>query len=249
VRVAIVTGAGSGIGAATADLLARKGIAVAMVGRRADALEDVADRIRADEGHAVTIPTDLADPGAGQRIVERTLAMFGRVDVVVNNAGALAAAPLDEITAEMFDTQMVVNVRAPLMLVAAALPSLRRATQPAVVNVSSSAASTLQANTAAYGTSKAALEYLTRAMAYELGPLGIRVNCVAPGPVETPIHATYTDDLVALEARQRARVVLGRIAQPQEIARWVWWLSCAETDWTTGAIVAVDGGEALGPPP
>ena len=198
-RVAIVTGGGTGIGAGVARLFAAQGLNVVLVGRRPGPLEDVRAAI-GDRAH--TIAADVGTPDAPVRIVEETLATFGRIDVIVNNAAIIQTGRL-HLFAWMFDHHYAVNVAGPFFLVAAALPALRESEDAAVVNVSSSVGSIVKPGNMLYGSTKAALEYLTRAWAYELGEDGIRVNCIAPGPVRTPIHATYSDDLQRLTSTSR----------------------------------------------
>jgi len=243
-RVALVTGAGTGIGAAAARLLAANGCGVALLGRREEALR----RVAADLGNSEVIVADLEERDAPQRIVERTLAAFGRLDVVVNNAAVIRNGPFADFTLEEFDRHVAVNLRAPFFLTQAALPALREAEAPAVVNVSSSVGSIVKPGTTLYSVTKAGLEYLTRANAYELAQWRIRVNCIAPGPVDTPIHATYLDDLEAGYRDLSRRIPLGRMGHVDDIARWVWWLSAPDTQWTTGNVVHVDGGQVLGIP-
>jgi NAD(P)-dependent dehydrogenase (short-subunit alcohol dehydrogenase family) len=244
-RVAIVTGAGTGIGAAAARLLAAKGLRVALVGRRREPLEEV----RAELGDAaVAVAADVGERGAPQRVVDETLRAFGRVDVVVNNAAVIRNGPLDSFTRDVFEQHYAVNVAGPFFLVAAALPSLRKSDDAAVVNVSSSVGSIVKPGSMLYGSTKAALEYLTRAWAYELAADSIRVNCIAPGPVDTPIHATYSDDLDATYADLARRIPLGRMGRVDDIAAWVWWLAAPESAWTTGNVIHVDGGQVLGLP-
>jgi NAD(P)-dependent dehydrogenase (short-subunit alcohol dehydrogenase family) len=244
-RVAIVTGAGTGIGAEAARVLVRQGVRVLLVGRRRDAL----DAVRAELGEpARALAADVGAADGPAAIVERALAEFGRIDIVVNNAAVIATGPLDSITRASFEHHYAVNVAGPMFLVAAALPELRKAEHPAVVNVSSSVGSIVKPGTMLYGSSKAALEYLTRAWAYELAVDGIRVNCIAPGPVDTPIHATYSDDLDATYADLARRIPVGRMGEPSDIAAWVWLLASPETAWTTGNVIHVDGGQVLGLP-
>jgi NAD(P)-dependent dehydrogenase (short-subunit alcohol dehydrogenase family) len=248
VRAALVTGAGSGIGAASASLLAKKGHAVALVGRRAELLEETAAAILAQGGRAETIVADLAAEDGPSRVVDATLSAFGRLDVLVNNAAVIRNDAFERFTMADFDLHVAVNLRAPFFLVQAALPALRRGDAPAVVNVSSSVGSIVKPSTTLYATTKAALEYLTRATAYELATAGIRVNCIAPGPVDTPIHATYSDDLDETYRDLARRIPLGRMGAPDDVARWVWWLVSPDTGWTTGNVVHVDGGQVLGLP-
>ena len=244
-RVAIVTGAGSGIGAASAKLLAARGLRVALVGRRPEPLEAVRRTIG---DAAVVIAADVGKADAPQRIVDETLRAFGALDVLVNNAAIIRTGPLDSYSRDVFEQHYAVNVAGPFFLVAAALPSLRASTDAAVVNISSSVGSIAKPGNMLYGSTKAALEYLTRAWAYELGADGIRVNAIAPGPVDTPIHATYSDDLEATYADLARRMPLGRMGTVDDIAEWVWWLSAPESSWTTGNVIHVDGGQVLGLP-
>ncbi|HTZ06525.1 MAG TPA: SDR family oxidoreductase [Gaiellaceae bacterium] len=244
-RVAIVTGAGSGIGAAAARGLAKDGFTVVLVGRRPEPLEEVRAAIGT---HALAIAADVGEPESPQRIVDETLAAYGRIDAIVNNAAVIRNGPLDSHSRERFDWHYAVNVAGPFFLVQSALPSLRAAPDAAIVNISSSVGSMVKPGTMLYGSTKAALEYLTRAWAYELAADGIRVNCIAPGPVDTPIHATYADDLDATYADLARRIPLGRMGTVEDIAVWVRFLVAPESAWTTGNVIHADGGQVLGLP-
>jgi NAD(P)-dependent dehydrogenase (short-subunit alcohol dehydrogenase family) len=245
-RVAVITGAGTGIGAASARMLAVDGFHVVLVGRRPEPLEEVRASIG---GSTLAIAADIGAPESPQRIVDETLAAFRRLDVIVNNAAIIDDGPLDSFTRERFDAHNAVNVAGPFFLAQAALPSLRASPDAAIVNISSSVGSMVKPGTMLYGSTKAALEYLTRAWAYELGADGIRVNCIAPGPVDTPIHATYSDDLDATYADLARRVPLGKMGHVDDIAAWVRFLVSPESAWTTGNVIHADGGQVLGLPP
>ncbi len=244
-RLAIVTGGGTGLGAAAARLLSRQGLDVVLVGRRADPLEVVRAELG---GRTLALAVDVGDPGAPRRIVDEALRAFGRIDVLVNNAAVIRNGPLESFDRETFEQHYAVNVAGPFFLLAAALPALRQSPDAAVVSISSSVGSIVKPGSMLYGSTKAALEYLTRAWAYELATDRIRVNCIAPGPVDTPIHATYSDDLEATYADLAGRIPLGRMGHVDDIATWVWLLVAPETAWTTGNIVHVDGGQVLGLP-
>jgi meso-butanediol dehydrogenase / (S,S)-butanediol dehydrogenase / diacetyl reductase len=244
-RVAIVTGGGSGIGAATARLLAANGLMVALVGRRRERLEEVAGDLGRS---AFSVPADLGRPAAPDEVVEAVLEHAGRLDVIVNNAAALRLNTVEDVSLDEFDEHVAVNVRAPYFLVRAALPWLRASHAPVVVNVSSAAAVMYRRRQTIYGLTKAAIEHLTLNLAAELAPDGIRVACVRPGPVESEIHIGSGVDPEERLRELGTLVPLGRVGQPDEVARWIWHLVDREAEWVTGAIVAVDGGRILGPP-
>ena len=246
-RVAIVTGGGTGIGAATALELARQGVAVALVGRRPEELERTADAITEAGGAAMAIPADMADIGAPRAIVDAVVAAWGRIDVIINNAATIRTGPFEDVTPEVFDTHVAVNVRGPYFLVQAALPWLRKSDAPAVVYVSSSSGSLFIPGQSIYGMTKAAIEYHTGSLAAELAPFGIRVNCVAPGPVDTPIHLT-------LGRRRRGRRLPAHERRAPPRAGWGrptswatgWRPSPAHRPtWITGNVWHVDGGQVL----
>jgi len=243
-RVAIVTGSGSGIGAATAHLLAERGLTVALVARRREPLEEVAGELG---DRALVLPDDLADHAAPERIVAAVLERTGRLDVIVNNAAAYALKPFPEFGVDDFDRHVAVNVRAPYFLVQAALPALRRSPAPVVVNVSSAAAVMYRRRQTVYGLTKAALEHMTKNLAAELARDGIRVVCVRPGPVNTPIHRAVPDPAARLAELGRL-VPLGRVGEPEEVAWWIAQLVDPRAEWVTGTVVSVDGGRVLGPP-
>ena len=246
-RVAIVTGAGSGIGAATVRLLAEQGLDVALVGRRRERLEAVAAEIAAAGGRAFALPADLSQARAPWLIVDTVLQERGRLDVIVNNAAFYRLEPVERFTLEEFDEHIAVNVRAPYFLAQAALPALRASPAAVIVNLSSAAAAMYRDGQTVYGLTKAALEHMTMNLAAELAPDRIRVVCVRPGPVATEIHTVVADPDARI--RELGRLVpLGRIGKPEEIARWIWHLVDAQAEWVTGSVLTIDGGRILGPP-
>ncbi len=247
-RVAVVTGGGTGIGAATARLFAEKGLAIALVGRRRELLEQVADGIRESGGRAHVVQADLADPAAPERVVEETLGAFGALDVLINNAATIKVGPIEGYSLEDIDEHLATNVRAIFLLVQRALPALRRSSCAAVVNVSSTVGSVVKPGNVLYGMTKAAVEYLSRGMAFELAPDRIRVNCLASGSVKTPIHLIWAGSIENAERDLVPRIPLNRMAEPEEMAYWMYQLVAPETSWATGEVFHIDGGQALGSP-
>jgi NAD(P)-dependent dehydrogenase (short-subunit alcohol dehydrogenase family) len=221
---------------------------VALVGRRVETLEQVAEQIAADGASAFAVTADLADPAAPAALVRTVVDRTGRLDVVVNNAAFLRLALVDEATTADFDEHVAVNLRAPYFLVHAALPHLKTSPDPVVVNVSSAAAAMYRPRQTIYGLTKAALEHMTKNMAAELAPYRIRVNAVRPGPVDTPIHRQAVTDPAARIAELGRMVPLGRVGEPKEIARWVGHLVDPAAKWVTGSVLVIDGGRVLGPP-
>lgn len=244
-RVAIVTGGGTGIGAAIAARLSASGTAVAIVGRRQDRLASCSSAITAGGGECLALSEDLADPEAAIRIVKRATDEWGRLDVLVNNAAYIRNLPLAEITVDELDVHYRTNLRAPILLAQQALPWLRKSGSGAIVNISSSSAQLQIPTQTMYASLKAGLEEATRVLAAELAPQGIRVNCIAPGPVDTEIHLLWAKDLETARIALKDAVPLGHIGQPDDIARWVDYLSRADETFITGAVIAVDGGQTL----
>ena len=243
-KVVIVTGGSSGIGPAAALRFVAQGARVVITGRRATALEALA----AGHSDIASLVADAASPEDAVRVVGEAVDRWGRLDVLVNNAGAGAILPLAEATAEQIERILAVNVLGPSLLATAALPHLA-ATRGTIVNVSSTFGHRPAAGLSHYAASKAALEHLTRCWALELAPQGIRVNAVAPGPTAsealTEMMGLSPAQAAAVEAQERERIPLGRRGEPDEVARWIVRLADPASDWVTGQVIAVDGGLGL----
>jgi NAD(P)-dependent dehydrogenase (short-subunit alcohol dehydrogenase family) len=243
--VIIVTGAGSGIGAAAAHQLGAAGARVALVGRREGPLGEVAGKIQSAGGDALCVPADLADPASPQRITAACLDHYGQIDGLVNNAAVVRHKPLGDWDVAGFDEHVATNIRAPFFLIQAALPALRESRVRAVVNISSSSGTLHRVGQSVYAMTKSALDYLTRTLAGELAPLGVRVNGIAPGPIDTPIHATWAGDLDEAYRWLRGQVPLGRIGTPEEVALWILLLLSPAASFLTGAVIPLDGGQVI----
>ena len=245
-KVAFVTGATSGIGQACAIAFAKAGAKVVCVGRKAEALQDVEQKIREIGGEVLTINSDLARENEAQRVVEEAIQGFGGIDVLVNAAGHLSNGTIENTSLEAWDEMMNVNVRAPFQLMQKALPSLieRRGN---IVNVSSVTGLRAFPGVLAYCVSKAALDQLTRCSALELAAKGVRVNAVNPGVVVTEIHkrgGMSDEAYAAFLEHSKTTHPLGRTGRPEEIATLVLYLASEQASWITGATYSIDGGRS-----
>jgi NAD(P)-dependent dehydrogenase (short-subunit alcohol dehydrogenase family) len=245
--VIVVTGAGSGIGAATALRLGAAGAHVVLVGRRSEPLELSARAVQDAGGQSHCVVADLSKVESTGRIVAEAVNRFGTVDGLVNNAAIVRHVPLAEWKVEGFDEHVAVNLRAPFFLTRDALPFLQASPIRSVVNVSSSSGTLRLIGQSVYGTTKSALNYLTQSLAGELAGSGVRINAVAPGPIDTPIHKTWADDLEEAYRWLATQVPLRRIGEADEVARWVALLLSPVSSFVTGAVIPVDGGQVIKP--
>jgi NAD(P)-dependent dehydrogenase (short-subunit alcohol dehydrogenase family) len=246
VPLAVVTGASSGIGRATALRLAAAGHHLLAIGRDAPALDDVCAEIARAGGRAEPFVADVTAPGAPDAIVARATARGG-LDALVNAAGIIASGGVAETTDDGWDVMMDVNVRAPFRLIRAAVEALA-ARRGSVVNVSSVAGLRAFPGLTAYCVSKAAVDQLTRVAALDLAPRGVRVNAVNPGVVVTNLHRRGGMDeekYAAFLEKSKSTHPLGRPGTPDEIADLIAFLVSPAAGWITGETISIDGGRHL----
>lgn len=243
-RVALVTGASSGIGRATAIALAHRGCRLVLAGRSREALEATA---KASGAEATVIVADLADPSAAGDCVRAAIDAYEHLDVLVNAAGIIGTGTVETTTDEAWQQMMGINVDATFRLMRAAAPYLR-ASRGTIVNVSSVTGLRAFPGVLAYCVSKAAVDQLTRCAALELAPAGVRVNAVNPGVVVTELHRRSGMDeqtYAGFLEHSRDTHPLGRVGDPEEIAACIVFLASGDSGWITGETISVDGGRHL----
>jgi NAD(P)-dependent dehydrogenase (short-subunit alcohol dehydrogenase family) len=248
-KVALITGGGSGIGRATALLFAREGAAVAVVDRDETRAQAVAQKIEAEGGRAIAVHCDVSQAADCRRAVQETVAAFGRLDILFNNAGIIRRADVLELTAEEWDRTMAVNVKSVFLLSKYAIPVMAQAGGGAIVNTGSGWGLVGGRNAVSYCASKGAVVNMTRAMALDHAVQNIRVNCVCPGDTDTGMLRNEARQLGAateaflVEAADRP---LRRIGKPEDIAQAVLYLASDASSFVTGTTLVVDGGGLAG---
>jgi len=256
-KIACITGAASGLGRAAALALAREGAAVVATDLQADKGADLAGEIEAAGGRAMFLPHDVTSENAWEGVIGEIRSRFGRLDVLVNNAGIGLSAPVVEMSLEAWRRQMAVNVDGVFLGVKHALPLMREGGGGSIINVSSIAGIKASPNVSGYCASKGAVRLFTKSVALECAAAkdGVRVNSLHPGIVETPIWdsliGTSEDGSNArprgatLDALTARAVPLGRAGLPEEIAAGVVWLASDESRYVTGAELVIDGGRSI----
>jgi NAD(P)-dependent dehydrogenase (short-subunit alcohol dehydrogenase family) len=241
-KIAIVTGAGSGIGRACAIALAREAAQVALVGRRQERLEETAHECG---GSAFVLVADVTKPNEVTSVVEQTLTHFGGLNVLLNNAGVLHVGTAEQITEEQWDQTFNVNVRGLWLLSRAVLPAMRKAGGGSIINMASVLGINGARDRAAYAASKGAVVLLTKCMAIDHGQEHIRVNAICPSFVETDLTAAVISKAPNPTAVRSERIAvhpIGRLGQPEDVAGVAVYLASDESAWVTGSVFPIDGG-------
>lgn len=247
-RIAIVTGAGSGIGQAGAAIIAREGAHVVVVDRNGEAAETAASEIRANGGKAEALALDVTDDKALTNGINAVMARHGRIDILHNHAGAQVAGNLEQVEVEGFDRSWSLNVRAHFMAARLVMPIMKKQGDGVILNTASSSGVLYDREMIAYTTTKHAVIAMTRQMAGDYARFGIRVNALCPGWVDTPFNAPFIEQMGGrseIEAYVREKVPMGRWASVEEIAESILFLVSPRSSYMTGQILVVDGGETV----
>ncbi len=244
-KVAFITGGGTGIGRACALLFAREGARVAVAGRRRGPLDSAIAEMAASGGEGFAAPCDVTQRVAVDQAIRATVDRFGRLDVVVNNAGAILVATAEETSDADWSHILATNLTGPFLVSRAALPELRRSGGGSIINIGSVLGLVGMKQRAAYAAAKGGVTMLTKAMALDQARENIRVNCICPAIVETELIAELFDKMPYPEATRRMRVEqipLGRMGRPEDVSHLALYLASDESAWLTGAALPLDGG-------
>lgn len=247
-QVAVVTGASSGIGRASSLALARRGARVTLAARRIERLNEVAREIKAGGGEALAVKTDVLKKAEIENMVEKTVERWGRVDILLNNAGIAVFKPFLEMTEKEWDQTLDVNLKGYFLCAQAAAREMAKRKYGRIINIASVASGQVGVGfplVAHYCASKGGIVALTEALATELAPMGITVNAIAPGLIETEMTAGIMKDEKGLQTFLQ-RIPLRRVGRAEEIADTVVFLASKENSYMSGAMVVVDGGWLAG---
>lgn len=245
-RTALITGGGSGIGAATAERFGRAGVRVAILGRDESKLVSTAEAVRKESGAApLVVPADQKDDTAVKEAVARVVKEFGRIDILVNNAAVYELGGAADSSMEHWDRIMDINFRGALLVTREVLACQREQGSGVIVNVASTLGFRTIPGVAAYACSKSALLMLTQCLALEEAQHGIRIVAVCPGFVDTPIHTVQGEERDRLLERMAELHPLNRVGTSDEVAAMIEYLSNDDARWMTGSVVTIDGGISL----
>lgn len=245
-RVALVTGAAAGIGAACAQRLAHEGVAIGVLDLDAERCAQTVAAIKANRGDAIALGADVSNREQVFAAVAQLRKAFGPVTILVNNAGVTDFTPFEDVTDERWDLIYAVNVRGPMICTQAVLPDMKAEHWGRIVNISSSSAQTGAVNMIAYSSSKGAVVTMTRSMAQEFGPLGITVNNIPPGSVMGTIMSEANRDKFQISTQVLLSTLpVRRMGEPNDIANACVWLCKDETGYVTGQTIGVNGGRVV----
>lgn len=246
-KIALITGASSGIGRATALAFAAAGSRVALLSRSRESLQRVVAEIAQQGGEGIILPVDVTDAEQCRRAVTQTVDHFGRLDILVNAAGIIATGSITSTTMEAWNLMLRLNLTSVFHMMQEAVPYLK-STKGNIVNVSSVTGTRAFPNVLAYCVSKAGLDQLTRCAALDLAPFGVRVNAVNPGVVRTNLHRASgmeEEKYQAFLEHSKTTHPIGRVGTPEEIADAILYLASPRAGWITGVTFNIDGGRQL----
>ncbi len=244
-RVALVTGAGRGIGRGIAECLAEQGAKVACAARTVSQLEETVQSIRDSGGEAVTLELDVADVSSHERALDVVMEQFGRLDILVNNAGVNARQPIDEVTEENYDRIMGVNLKGLYFLSQKAARRMAQNGGGKIINIGSLTTGYALAQVSVYTATKGAVGQLTKSQAVEFGRHNIQVNAICPGFVVTPLTEPIWSD-PTMRDWGIPRIAAGRLAEPRDMAGTAAFFASPASDYVTGQVIYVDGGFMAG---
>jgi glucose 1-dehydrogenase len=240
-RVAVVTGAGSGIGAAIANGFAQAGAKVAVLDRNGEAAADVAARLAGAGGTAIAFTCDVTRQDAVSAVAGEVTARLGMSDILVNNAGILRAGPLETVSIESWNAVLAVNLTGYLIAAQTFGPAMIKAGRGSIIHIASIAGSNTQPRSGAYSASKAGVLQLSKQLAVEWGPHGVRSNAILPGLIRTPLSAAFYESK-EFEEKRKALVPMRRIGEPDDVAQAALFLASDRASYVNGAEMLVDGG-------
>jgi 3-oxoacyl-[acyl-carrier protein] reductase len=241
-KVAVVTGAGRGIGHEIAATLAREGVKTVVTDIRQELLDTVRDEWAANGWEGLQLLCDVRDAAADRRVVEQTVSTFGRLDILVNNAGVAGGAPVEELSEETWDLNQDINLKGTFLMCKAAIPVMKKQRSGRILNAASFAAIVPIYGSAAYAASKAGVHYFTRVLAGELGPWDITVNCYAPGMIPTEINH-FTEQPEEKQEMLLDTLTLRRWGTPDDVANLICFLSSDLAGYITGTMIDCSGGK------